>query len=316
MNIVASRPTAPLSSTRAALPLAIDNTMVTSFRSCPRKFYYPFVLNKIPHGTSVHLTAGGALAAGVNAARNAQYAADHQLSIDQLLEAALVPFLREWPADFDAPEGEAKNWHNVFHAMEEYLRQYHPWTDLVQPLRGPDGRPSTEYTFAIPIPEVLHPSGDPFIYCGRFDMLGTYAGLHVIVDEKTTGSLSASWLKQWQLRSQFLGYCWACQQHGYTVNDVIVRGIAIQKTQHQFLPAPIHYGQHLIERWYDQLLITLADIVKCWNDNQWRYDLGDSCASYGGCDYARDVCTQRDPEEWLGALADRTWSPLQLKEPR
>ena len=44
------------------LPAYIDSTMMSAFRSCPRKFYNEFILGLRPPGLSIDLHAGSAFA--------------------------------------------------------------------------------------------------------------------------------------------------------------------------------------------------------------------------------------------------------------
>ncbi len=294
------------------LPHYLDSTMISTFRSCQRKFYWQFILNKVLDGNNIHLTAGGAIASALDHIRRLQFKKS-PLAINDLMATGLVPFLNIW-RNIQVDPDHAKSLHRCLHALELYLTHYHPAYDEVQPLERQDGTPTSEFTFAIPLP-ISHPSGDPFVYCGRFDLLGEIRTqqLLVIVDEKTTGSLSTSWSRQWNLRGQFLGYCWACQQLGYPVSDVIVRGIGMYKTGPQFLAVPVHYPKHLIDRWYTQLLATVATIRDCYAQDSWSYDFADACSSYGGCPYV-DLCSPRDPEPWFSNYSERTWSPVAHSE--
>lgn len=287
----------------------IDSSMLSTFRSCRKKFYWNYVQKMKPAGQSIHLLAGGAFAAGLEHARLYQFR-DHKdgpAHLDDLCHAAMQGFIRAWNVDSEY-EHETKNFHNTFHALEAYLAEYPPFTDPVQPLMKPDGSPATEFTFAIPLP-VNNPAGSPWMFVGRFDLLGYYGPLLVVQDEKTTSALGPYWLRQWDLRGQFLGYTWACRQLGYPVDHCIVRGIAIQKTQHQFASVPVNYTNVLIDRWYATLLDTLHEINHFFEINQWSYNFGDACGSYGGCGYA-DLCKASDPELFLNNYELNEWNPV------
>lgn len=293
------------------LPPYIDSTMIASFRSCHQKFYDQFIRNLAPIGSNIHLTAGGAFASGLQAARLYQFARSDIQRVDDLMNAAIGPLLRSW-GDLEVDSEHPKNIHNVIYALELYLTEFHPGTDHIQPLRNADTSPTVEFTFAVPLPN-LHPiTKEPFIYVGRFDLLGRYrdSNLIVVVDEKTTGSLSSSWTRQWDMRGQFIGYVWACQQLGYTAcRDAVVRGIGLYKTETKFLPVPVRYPQHLIDRWYTQLLKTIDDISFCFERNEWNYDFADACSSYGGCPFV-DLCKHQTPDPWLSNFQKRTWTPI------
>jgi hypothetical protein len=294
------------------LPIYLDSSMIATYRSCHKKFFWSYIQNLVLDGANIHLTAGGALAVAMDTIRRAQFGKD-PLSVDDLMHLAIGPFLKVWN-NLQIDDDHAKSIHRVLLALEKYLELYHPATDEVQPLARADGTPTSEFTFAIPLP-VSHPSGDPFIYCGRFDLLGrhTVNDILVVLDEKTTGSLSTAWTRQWDMRGQFLGYVWACQQLGYSVQDVIVRGIGMYKTGPQFLAVPSTYPKHLIDRWYEQLLVTVNEIRWCYENEQWAYDFADACSSYGGCPYV-DLCKSRNPSNWFTNYSPRTWSPIQHVE--
>lgn len=291
------------------LPLFVDSSMVATFRACPRKFYLTYCHNLKPRGTSIHLAAGSAMAAALHAARQAQGASASPLSQEELLEASMGPFLTEWGSCPSDPE-HPKNIHNTFYALELYLERFHPFYDPIQPLRGADGRITSEYSFAIPLTST-HPRGDPFIYVGRFDLLGRYAenDLLVVLDDKTSGSLGSYWLRQWDMRGQFLGYLWALRSLGYDISHVVVRGVGLLKTDILFQTVPLEYPSFLIERWQVELYNTLELMKLCFSENHFPYSFGDACSSFGGCPM-KDLCMNKDPDQWLNNYEVSIWNPV------
>jgi len=307
------------------LPLYVDSSMLSTLRACKRKFFWSTIHALYPTGRSVHLIAGAAFAAGMEAARRLAFTAGSDSSHQALLEVALPPFLREW-GDFDPPDASPKSLVNTFSALSEYLELHHPLRDVIQPHMREDGSPAVEFTFAIPLVETRfprHPSGEPFVFVGRFDMLGYYGSerLPVIVDEKTTSSIGYAWENQWSLRGQFLGYVWALQQLGFSVHNVAVRGIAIQKTQFKFATALPTFGHHLVARWEGQLINDLIDITetfKAWEprateeklvEGYWDMNLADACSSYGGCAFTT-LCEAKRPQPFFSNYIRHRWDPL------
>lgn len=295
-----------------SLPAHIDSTMISCFRSCPQKFWLEFVCGYRPPGISIDLHAGACFASAMENTYREIWIKNS--SLDQALEYARARFYFDW-GDFEIPEYKrtSKTRERVWDAVEDYFEKYPPRTDHVQPYFS-DGEPTFEFTFAIPLnPEdgfPLHPSGDPFIYSGRFDLLGAYMGRPCVRDEKTTGgSISTGWAEKWDLRSQFLGYVWACQQSGIDLDTVVVRGIAIQKTQIVHAEAIKIYSQHMIERWYDQLRRDLHRMVAAFRQQHFDFNLADACTSYGNCIFI-DVCQSQNPESWLNNFEIRHWNPL------
>lgn len=286
-------------------PNIIDSTMLTCFRSCPEKFYNEFCLNLAPAAISPDLHAGGAFAAGIEAVRRAFYA--DGLALEAALAKGIEAFTRYW-GDYTPPEKHAKTYTNMSNALFDYFERYDPKTDHVQPLMN-NGQPQVECRFAHPMP-VNHPvTKEPLIFAGRFDMLGAMAGQHFIVDEKTTKGFAINWSRQWSLRSQFLGYTWACREQGINVEGAIIRGIAILKSEFRHLEAIIPMPQWQLDRWYLQTVRDMERMVACWDEGFFDFNYGESCSSYGGCQF-EILCTAKDPALWYGDFTTRNWNPL------
>lgn len=293
------------------LPVNIDSTMISCFRSCGQKFYEEFVLGLRPTAVSIDLHAGACFAGALEEVYRQFYV--ESLPLDKSLMRAYGKYLDMW-GDVEPQKDTPKTKDRTWEAVEEYFKKWPPLTDPVQPYKK-DGS-AEEFTFAIPLLEEqdfpLHPSGQPFMYSGRFDRFGLLNGTKRIVrDEKTTTSVGASWASQWPLRSQFMGYCWACQQSGFSdVDTVCVRGIGILKTKFTLVDAYPTFPRHMIDKWYSQLRRDLWRIRRSWDDGVWDYNLAETCSSYGGCVF-RDLCTSPAPERWRSQFTVRRWNPLQ-----
>jgi hypothetical protein len=313
--------------TEFSLPLYIDSSMLSLWRACRRKHYWSTLRGLYPTGKSVHLVAGAALAAGLESARRFVFASPDPQSVShsQILEACYPAFHSEW-GDYDPPTDNprnAKTFSNTFSALANYLDEYHPGRDAIQPVIRTDGSPAVEYRFAIPLP-ILHPCGDPFLFVGRFDLLGYYsfanATTPVICDEKTAQSFTFDWAEKWDLRGQFIGYLWALRQQGIAISHAVARGIAIQKTQYDIRTAFIMYPDFMFSLWEQQLLRDVRAIKEAFlnssyelypTDRKSHYamDFADACDSYGGCAF-RTLCSQYDPEPFTSNYIPHRWNPL------
>lgn len=300
------------------LPLYIDSSMLSTFRSCPKKFYWQYMQKLKPMGFSIHLTAGAAYASALDAIRSLQAKSKEPIEAELLMEHALPYFLSSWDGPLNEDEipsrARAKNIHNMLAVLELYLKEYHPFYDNIQPYIKPDGNAATEFSFAIPLP-ILHPSGEQFTYVGRFDMLGIARNTNemVVLDDKTTGGLSSYWLDQWDMRGQFMGYIWACKAMGYPVDKAVVRGTGIQITDTKFVDVDCYYPDHLILRWQNELFDSLELMKMMAERNHWPYSFGDACTSYGGCPM-KQLCQAAEPQEWFNNYERNDWSPVSLRE--
>jgi len=308
-----------------ALPQYVDSSMLSIWRACRRKYFWSIANRLYPSGKSIHLIAGASIAAGLEAVRRLCFtcANPEVLTLDDFLFTAFEPFRQEWGYWLE-PEDAYKSFTNTFSALRSYLQEFDPRHDIVQPYIRPDGTPAIEYTFAVPT-GVPHPNGGEFLFVGRFDLLGLHNALPCIMDEKSTGSIGMNWADQWDLRGQFMGYCWALQQQGMPTADAIVRGISIQKTMYRSATAMVHFTPFMIDRWHRQLIRDLKEMANAYisfleveptqrgAEEYYPYNFADSCTSYGGCAYMT-LCRSAHPEQFFTSYSNYIWDPL-AKQP-
>lgn len=292
-------------------PELIDNTAREQFFNCPRKFQLSSINQLAPVRKSIHLHAGGAYAAGLEALRKAFYSegktAEDALAIGV---EALIKFYGEYePLDTDL-----KTCERMVGALVSYTQQYPLESDALKPLEYAPGRHAVEFTFAIPLP-VLHPVTNlPILYAGRFDMLAVFHDSLFVEDDKTTSQLGPTWGKQWELNSQFTGYIWAAQTYGFNAVGAIIRGQSILKHEYGHAQAITYRPQWMIDRWYEQLCRDVWAMVEAWKAGYFNFALGSACSAYGGCEF-RMLCTSQHPNNWLeGNYCRRHWNPTQ-KDP-
>jgi len=295
---------------QAILPAYIDSTMINAFRACPRKFYHEYILGLRTPDVSIDLHAGAVFSATLESFYREVY--QNGLDTSPALARAYATFQSEWGDFVIRKEKHPKTPENMWAAVEDYVRTYPPRSDRVQPYYT-DDRPSFEFSFAIPLdlPQFpRHPvTGDPFIYTGRFDLLGRRDDRPVVRDEKTAQRLESNWAEKWDLRSQFLGYCWALQRDGIACNTVVVRGVIITLTTIRQVEAIKIYPQALIDRWFTQLGRDLHRLTSCWTDGYFDYNLGDTCTAYSHCPYI-PLCSSPAPDRWYETYEIRRWNPL------
>lgn len=323
---------------RPMFPHTIDSTMLAAFRSCPQKMFRQYVQHWKPTNESVHLVAGGAFAKGLEAARRAffegmaaiptvTYPAEHDFarkvkwedhpcqSHDNTLATSIgMNALIAAYGDFECPPESAKSLERTAGALEFYFERYPLGQDGMLPIQLPDGRSGIEFSFANPL-DIVHPiSGDPILYTGRADLICHFADGVWILDDKTTSSLGASWANQWELRSQFTGYCWSARQQGLEPAGCLVRGVSILKTKYDTQQVMTYRTGYELDRWYQQTLRDIERMMQCWESGWWDYSLDTACTEYGGCSLTR-ICKSPSPEDYLPMyFHQRVWDPLARKE--
>ena len=315
------------SSLIGGFPEIFDSSMLATYKACAEKFRLEYIHHWKPKASSVHLHAGGAFAKGLEVTRKAFYTGeiigfvngkwasiqrepqDAETAIALGLQALLAYY-----GNYECPADSAKSAERMAGAFEFYFSNYPLSHEDGYPILLPGGNRAIEFSFAHPLP-VLHPvTGNPLLYVGRMDAIIQYAGGSYIDDEKTTTQLGASWSRQWDLRSQFTGYCWGAREAGIQVDGAIVRGVSILKTKYDTQQAIGYRPSWQIDRWYNELLEWIEDIkvnyMRRGPSEAWRHNLDHSCAEYGGCAF-REACLSPDKTPWLEtAFEHRVWNPL------
>jgi hypothetical protein len=300
-------------------PRVIDNVIRSTFISCEKKFEYSFLSNLSPLERSIHLHAGGAFAAGMEATRRSFYV--NGRPADESIAEGAIAIIREWK-DFDSGD-QAKSLSRMCGALEYYFDVWKLGEDYLVPWTTPDGEKGIEFSFAIPLP-IAHPqTGDPVLYAGRFDMLAIDRYKVIWVeDEKTASRLGASWNKNWTLDSQLTGYVWAARMYNIPVYGAAIRGISILKTMYGHAEQMVARHQYLVDRWYGQLLRDVERMIEIWKGHNQEYAASSRyaldkgiCNSYGGCSY-EILCNSQNPEQWVPVnFTHRDWDPMTRDTP-
>lgn len=288
------------------LPTFVDSSMLSTFKDCPRKFYWQYVCGYRAVEKSIHLIAGGAFARGVEVVRKAVFEGKVEAN-EAILQGQLAAFLfwmKESPNEFYLED--AKSLPNILLAIEEYFHHFGTTTDHMQPYVH-EGKPAVEFSFALPM-DYAHPvTNDPLLYVGRFDMLAIYNGALFVNDEKTTKSLGPQWAKKWDLRSQFTGYCWAAKQYGHPVVGAIVRGVGLLKSETKFSEVITYRADWQIDEWLHTTHRTIEDMLIASDRGEWIKILDTPCEM---CSY-KVLCDKRDPEPWISTYFTVShWNPL------
>lgn len=293
-------------------PEIIDNTAREQFVNCPQKFFRSTVQKIGPRRTSEHLHFGGAYAAGLEAMRKAYY--DEEFSESCATVIGVEAAIKFW-GEYEPPADSLKSYSNLILALDNYATCRPLSQDHIKPYRLSSGRSAVEFTFAIPIPGTVHPqTGQPILYAGRFDMLAEFQAALFVEDDKTTSRLGPQWSKQWDLNSQFTGYCWAAREHGLPVSGAIIRGQSILANSNEIQEVITYRPSWQIDRWLNQLRLDVSRMIRAWELDYFDYALGNACSSHGGCEFKK-LCTSNRPEDWLkGDYKQKHWNPL-AKDP-
>lgn len=296
---------------RPPFPETLDNSALSAFRSCPRKFELEYLQHWKPKTPNVHLHAGGAFARGLEVARERYYVFGD--AVDLAIGKGLAALLKFY-GDFECPEDSPKSAERMAGALVYYFDAWELPNDTAVPTTFPSGRRGIEFSFLEPL-GMAHPeTGNPLLYSGRFDMVVDYAGGRFGEDDKTTGQLGATWPNQWDMRAQFSGYCWGARQVGFPIDGMLVRGVAIRKLGYDHAQTVTYRAPWMIDRWEEQTHRDIRRMIEAWDSGYFDYNLDESCNSFGGCIF-KQVCLSRETEGWLETgFERRRWDPVTREE--
>ena len=271
-----------------------DNTQLSSYKDCPRKFQIRHLFHWRPSGTAAPLVFGSSWHAAMDTVW--QHGRDHN-KVD-LRQYATLTFMEKWeeegfPVDMDIADIErlgARTPGVASEMLSSYIEQR--W-NMIQGCE----LIACEHPFAVPLPSIP----DTW-YVGRLDKVLKYNGQTLIIEHKTTteykidGGFKTSYLEGWDSDSQVKGYEFAGSLY-FGVDQVWVDACLVHKKVHdKFRFIPVAHQRPLMMEWVENTKEWVTrvnrDIERGWfpkNEN--------SCVGkYGPCPYL-DICrTIPDPE--------------------
>lgn len=295
-------------------PEVLDSSMLAEFKACPIKFKLTYIDQWKPRAPNTHLHAGGAFARGLEVARRAFYEQD--LPEEDCIALGVTALLQFYGDHVPPSYGSAANKSalRMAGALEFYFTNYPLNHQTAYPILMPGGKRGIEFSFANPLPILNPDTGQPLMYCGRADGIFQYAGGNYIFDDKTASQLGETWAKQWKLRAQFSGYCWAAQQSGIKVDGVVVRGLSILKEKYGTIEDMSFRSGYMLAIWYTEMLDWIDQMLHCYKTGRWRHAYDHACSDFGGCGY-QDSCDMEDQVAWLERSHVRKhWDPVTRQE--
>ncbi len=291
-------------------PEVLDNTIVSTFRSCEKKGYWSHHRNLSTNVENVHLISGAAFAKGLEITRKCYFI--RGLPFEESLLRGAAALVAEY-GDYKPHERYSnKALPNILGALEFYFDKW-PIGQRTPIIFG--AKPAIEFSFALPIPNCYHPeTGKEMIYCGRFDLITEINGVTMGEDDKTTSQLGETWFNKWRMGSQITGYTWGAQEYGIPIRGFILRGISLLKRGYGDSEAMVYRSDIKIKEFIANLQLTFNLMVRAWKSREWQQNMNDVCSQYGGCSYL-ELCESDYPEQWIeGHYVIHKWNPLRSRD--
>jgi hypothetical protein len=302
------------------LPLIIDNTKLSAFRACPRKYYFRHILGLKEDKVAPPLN--------FNAAIHAGYAA---WLLGSPQDTDIGNALRSMQAQaFDAEEWRTPD--KVVELLTELFKEEPP------PLiADKEGKPLVEVSFSFPlltvndskIQELLKAAGySDLIYCGIVDMFSSIGDKVIIVDHKGCGKLEGKKGEGKRLPSYFwsgfkphcatTGYLWGASQFFKDrIHTVMINGLGCDRYGTSFGRQTFTYVPEEVEEWRQSTISTVNNLLhtEIEHNLSTRYN-SDACFNFGRrCEY-QQMCSlpasQRKGFE--GNYKVEHWNPLEVRK--
>lgn len=255
------------------MPDVFDYTAISTFTSCPYKYYLRHVLGLV----------------GIRAPIAANFGRVIHLCLDEWyksfsLDKAIAVLRANWKDD---PEDQKR----TIAVGEKILKLYdEKYKD--PPFKVLD----SELAFEIPIPET------PYKLMGRIDKIIEWHGKVGIMDHKTTSMLGATYFNKIKPSGQFTGYAYAGRALGYPISFVLLDAILVAKGL--LVPAqmarltPLARDESAVTQddvhdYLTALISTIGRLYECYRKSEWPKVgmFNESCSDFIECPY-RKICKE------------------------
>lgn len=301
-----------------------DNTMLSSYKDCPRKYFLRHEMGWRSAGTALPLTFGLSWHSGMDAVWTFAKKADSQ---SELAKLGIASFLETWeeqgmPAELDVDQTATFGARTPSIAYEMYISYISQRWKMLQEAE----LLACEQPFAVPLPNI-----ENVWYIGRLDKVISFNGETVALEHKTTTAYSttsmfqSSYIESWYSDSQVKGYQFGAGLFFPKLTQVWVDAALVHKKIHSgFRFVPVAHQFPLLEEWIND---TREWVQRVEADTaRWKADARlasgtfpkneNNCfGKYGSCTFLNICRTCSDPSQLLAVpegYMTEFWKPFEL----
>lgn len=224
------------------------------------------------------------------------------------------------------PDNDFRDVGHLIATLYQYFKEYET-IDGLKPVVVDDG-PLLEQRFAIP----YYTDGKliDVVLCGTVDMIGTFNGIPVIVDHKTTALMQVEkYLDSYQTSPQMMFYTMIYEQLFPDENrGVVINGIFLSRTgKNKFQRSTIiTFPQHVLDEFKAHLTTVVKSFVRRLHsviihganpEDEFLPNFNCCQTKFGECSFSPVCATPRrgDRETLVKSLftTDNTYDPLQFQ---
>jgi len=309
------------------LQFAWDATSLSTFKACPRKFYYTQMLSLRGKERAAPLVFGGHLHDALERYERALHAG---VPFNDAVRDTVIYLLKVTTTRVKFVNQETKKeeerlifWttDDTTRTRETLVRAFVWYTEQFRndPLKAyilANGKPALELSFRLELP-LKTPNGNPYLWCGHIDKVAELQGNLYIQERKhTKQTLAPSYFDKYSPNTQVTGYIFSAA----VILQRPVGGAFIDAAQtavsfSRYARGMQNRTQDQISEWYRGTLYWIKQAEACAVDNFWPMN-EESCSNFGGCPF-RSVCS-KDPKVRKNFLDSdfehRAWNPLEDRE--
>lgn len=290
-----------------------DNTILSSYKECPRRYMIRHKLGWRSEGTALPLVFGLSWHAGMDVVWNFARKLNH----DELARMALAAFLEEWekeglPAQLDVEQIEQYSPRTPSVAHEMYRNYIDAKWSVLREARVL----ATEQPFAVPLPGVAD-----VWYIGRLDKVVEYGAQTLVIEHKTTteykkdGGFKALYIEGWYSDSQVKGYQFGGAMYFPGLTQVWVDAALVHKTVHNaFRFVPVAHQTPLLEEWLRDTRDWVERIARDEERGYFPKNEQACIGKFGACSFLNICRTISEPEKLSevppGYVLER-WTPFE-----
>lgn len=293
------------------LQYAWDNTTLSMFKTCPRKYELAQLEGWISKHPALPLDFGIALHDGMEKLQ--RLLIEGRNRDEALVEAMRKAWTSAWNSSIKTSPENNRTIKTLLRTICWHADQY--VSDGMETVRLDNGKAAVELSFRLELP-LENPDGGAYLYCGHIDRLAVYQGAIFVVDYKHTArAVDTQYFAKYTPDGQMSGYTLAAK----TVVPGKVQGCLVDAAQVGVTFSRFARGfANRSEGQLDEFLRDTIEWIKyaehCARQQYWPMNT-ESCDKYGGCIF-RQICS-KDPavrRTFLQAeFNQRVWNPLQSR---
>ena len=271
----------------------LDNTALSAYMDCPRRYKYSMVLHRAKGGRPrPALVFGTAWHAGLEAWYKGGSEGD-----------AIASIAANW--EEHGQHDDHRTLGRCIAAFQDFIKG--PGDDRENTLGYP-AAPVVENSVNVQIP------GTQYFWAGKIDRPIVLQGHLYIEDHKTTSQLGSYYFANYRLSNQMMGYTFLGQRiTGEPVNGVRINAYGVMKKEDKFAREVISYSSARIDDWVTEIIRWCERVEYSYRNDEWPANYN-ACygGKYGPCQFV-EVCAyplSRHKVVLEQDYTEKVWNPL------